>query len=49
MSNKEKLDLQWHIRYMLGQGKTDSEIVERLKKDGYHKDTIKKFLKAFSK
>lgn len=50
MTNKEKLDLQWQVRFLLGDGKSDSYIVDFLhKREGYEKNTIKKYIKAFSK
>jgi hypothetical protein len=49
MTNKVKLALQWNVRFYLGDGKTDKEIVDRLKKYGYKEATIKKYIKAFTK
>lgn len=47
MTNKEKQDLQWRVRYYLGDGKKDSEIIELLSKLGFEKALIKKYIKAF--
>lgn len=49
MTNAEKSDLQWKVRYYLGDGKSDAEIVKLLVKLGFQKETIKKYIKAFSK
>ncbi len=48
MTNQEKSDLQWKVRYYLGEGKPNSEIIERLEKLGFQKATIKKYINAFS-
>ncbi len=49
MTNKQKLDLQWNVRYLLGDGKSDVEIIKILSRDGYEKQTIKKYIKAFTR
>ncbi len=49
MTNKEKLDLQWSVRFYLGDGRSDSEIISILEKQGYKKSTIKNYIKSFSK
>lgn len=47
MTNKQKLDLQWNVRFYLGDGKCDAEIIKRLEKQGYKGTTIRKYIKAF--
>lgn len=49
MTNEEKIDLQWQVRYLLGDGKTNGVIISRLMRQGFKKATIKKYIKAFSK
>lgn len=49
MTNQEKSDLQWKVRYYLGAGKSDAEIIKNLMKLGFQKETIKKYIKAFTK
>lgn len=49
MTNAEKSDLEWKVRYYLGDGKTDEQIIELLMKLGFEKETIKKYIKVFSK
>lgn len=48
MTNSEKSDLQWKVRYYLGEGRSDKFIVNTLVKLGFQKPTIKKYIKAFS-
>jgi len=49
MTNEEKRDLQWQVRYLLGDGKTNGVIVSQLMRRGFKKATIKQYIKAFSK
>jgi hypothetical protein len=37
MTNEEKSDLQWKVRFYLGQGKKSAEIVKSLEKLGFQK------------
>lgn len=48
MTNEQKRDLQWKVRYYLGDGKSDAFIVKELTKLGFQKATIKKYIKSFS-
>lgn len=47
MTNKEKSDLQWRVRFYLGDGKDDDKIIQLLENLGYQKQIIKKYIKAF--
>lgn len=47
MTNQEKLDLQWKVRYYLGRGESDARILHLLMTAGFEKATIKKYIKAF--
>ena len=49
MTNQQKRDLQWNVRFYLGDGKSDKEIIDRLHKQGFEKATIKKYIKSFTK
>lgn len=49
MTNKEKLLLQLMVRYLIGDGKRDSEIITQLQKEGFKRAAIKKYIKAFTK
>lgn len=48
MTNQEKSDLQWKVRFLLGQGFSKAAIVDTLQKLGFQKQTIKKYIAAFS-
>jgi len=49
MTNIKKEDLQWTVRYYLARGKSHVEIVKLLQEVGFKKETIKKYIKVFSK
>ncbi len=49
MTNAQKNELQWKVRYLLGDGQPKARIVDTLEKLGFQKATIKKYIKAFSK
>lgn len=49
MTTDEKLDLQWKVRYCIGQGMTRQQTIEKLVSSGFLKGTISKYYTVFSK
>lgn len=47
MTNQQKSDLQWRIRYYIGTGETNEFIIGALSNSGFSKAIIKKYIKAF--
>ena len=47
MTNEEKSELRRQVRFRISLRETIADIVTRLSKQGYKKETIKKYIKSF--
>jgi hypothetical protein len=47
MTHREKMDLEWKVRYLLGGHTPELDIIKQLLKLGFNRPIIKKYITAF--